>query len=145
MLAGFASVVAAFQRPLSELQRHRFLTILFGALFQIFACFVPVWFAQTEAVGAGFWSTFSAVQLGWLVLLWAFLVYPLKQLGGVGGIVINRWVTLFVVLLGLAIFVTLAVNTFLTDEANFSMYYSALLGGLAIIFLVFADVVIRSE
>lgn len=144
-LAGFASVVAAFQRPLSPVQRHRFLTILFSSLIQILACLVPVWFATSEDVGPLFWSIFSGVHLGFSVFLWGVLVYPLKGLGKSGVIAINLPVTVIVYFLGMAIMGTLIANTFMTSIANFSLYYSALLGGLMIIFLVFADIAIRTD
>ena len=146
VMAGFASVVAAFQRPLTAVQRHRFLTILFSSLNQIIACLVPVWFATTgEEVGALFWSVFSGVNLGFSVLLWGVLVYPLRALGRQGVIAINTSVTVVVYLLGIAILGTLAANTFMASVSSFSLYYSSLLGGLIIIFLVFADVATRTD
>ncbi|WP_317930241.1 hypothetical protein [Halioxenophilus sp. WMMB6] len=145
VLAGFASVVAAFQRPLSPVQRHRFLTILFSALVQMMASLVPVWFATIDDVGPLFWSIFSGVQLGFSLLLWLILVYPLRSLGKAGVVAINMPVTVFVHLLGVAVVGTLMVNTFFYSIASFSLYYSAMLGGLIIIFLVFADVATRAE
>ncbi len=145
VLAGFASVVAAFQRPISPTQRHRFLTILFAALIQIFACLVPVWFAETDGMGPYFWSTFSAVHLGFLLLLWVIFIAMLKKTGPGAGIAINLPITIFVGVLGIAIFATLTVNIFMVSISSFSLYYSSLLGGLAIIFIVFADVAIRPD
>lgn len=145
VLAGFASVVAAFQRPLTPVQRHRFLTILFSALVQMMACLVPVWFATIQTVGPLFWCVFSGVQLGFSVLLWVVLVYPLKALGISGVIAINTSVTVLVNLLGLGVLGTLIANTFVPSIASFSLYYSSLLGGLIIIFIVFADVATRQE
>lgn len=145
VVAGFASVVAAFQRPLSPVQRHRFLTILFSSLIQILACLVPVWFSTSEQVGPFFWSIFSGVHLAFSLLLWAILVYPLKKLGKSSVIAINTPLTVVVYLLGMAIMGTLVANTFMFSIANFSLYYSSLLGGLIIIFLVFADVATRND
>ena len=44
-----------------------------------------------------------------------------------------------------AITLTLIANTFMTSIANFSLYYSSVLGGLIIFFLVFADIAIRTD
>jgi len=145
VLAGFASVVAAFKRPLSPVQRHRFLTILFSSLVQIMASLVPVWFATIDVVGPLFWSILSGVQLGFSLFLWIILVYPLKALGRSGILAINAPMTIFVHLLGLAVLGTLVANTFVLSISSFSLYYSAMLGGLIIIFLVFADIATRDE
>lgn len=145
VVAGFASVVVAFQRPLSPVQRHRFLTILFTSLLQIIGCLVPVWFSTSGDTGPEFWSIISGVYLGLSVFVWSVLVYPLKRLGKAGVIAINLPVSLMVYLLGVAIIGTLVANIFVVATANFSLYYSSLIGGLIVIFLVFADVAIRTE
>ncbi len=144
-LAGFASVVAAFQRPLSPVQRHRFLTILFSSLLQIMGCLVPVWMHAMGEVGPLFWSIASGVQLGLSVLLWAVLVYPLRSLGKSVVIAINLPVSIVVYALALSTMGVLIVNTFVSSIAGFALYYSSLLGGLSIIFLVFADVATRTD
>jgi len=145
VLAGFASVVAAFQRPLPPVQRHRFLTILFSSLLQIMGCLVPVWIHTMGEVGPLFWSIVSGVHLGLSVLLWAILVYPLRSLGKTGIIALNLPVTIFVYALAISTMGVLVVNTFVSSIAGFALYYSSLLGGLTIIFMVFADVATRAD
>lgn len=142
-MAGFASVVAAFQRPLPPLQRHRFLTILFSSLLQILGCMVPVWLATIREIGPLFWGVVSGIQLGFSIFLWAILVYPMRKLGASSVIAINKPVTILIHLLAASIMGVLIVNTFIQDVSGFGLYYSSLIGSLAIIFLVFADVAIR--
>lgn len=145
VVAGFASVVAAFKRPLDPVQKHRFLTILFASLLQIIACLTPVWLMAIREVGPLFWSVVSGVNLGFSVLLWAILVYPLRKLGASSVIAINMPITIVTYLLGFSSFVVLLVNTFLSKIAGFGLYYSSLLAGLTIIFFVFADAVTRAD
>jgi len=144
-LAGFASVVAAFQRPLSPVQHHRFLTILLSSLLQIIGSLVPVWVHTMGNIGPLFWSLVSGVQLGLSVFLWAILVYPLRSLGKTSIIALNTPVTIFVYALAIATMGVLVTNTFISSLAGFALYYSSLLGGFTIIFLVFADVATRSD
>jgi len=145
VVAGFASVVAAFQRPLTPVQRHRFLTILFAALVQILACLVPVWLIAIRDIGPQFWSIVSGVNLGFSMMIWAILVYPLRRLGKSGIIAINMPVTILVALLGLSTFVVLLINTFVFSKSGFALYYASLVGGLTIIFIVFADAATRAD
>ncbi len=142
-LAGFASVVAAFQRPLPPIERHRFLTILLSSLVQMIACLVPVWLSAIREIGPLFWGVVSGVHLGFSVLLWIVLVYPLRKLGKSSVIAINKPVTVTIHLLAASTMGVLIVNTFLSEISGFALYYSSLLGGLSIIFLVFADVATR--
>ena len=50
-LAGFASVVAAFQRPLAPVQRQRLITLLLSTLLQVLCCLVPALLLQTYGSG----------------------------------------------------------------------------------------------
>ena len=106
---------------------------------------MPSWWATVGEVGPRFWSIFSGVHLGFLVLVWGILVYSLRALGISAVIAINVPVTVFVYILTAAITLTLIANTIMTSIANFSLYYSSVLGGLIIIFLVFADIAIRTD
>lgn len=145
VLAGFASVVAAFQRPLAPIQRHRFLTILFSALLQIIACLTPVWLMAIREMSAVFWAVMSGVHLGFSILLWGILVYPLRNLDKSSAFAINVPITVATYILGMSSFVVLLVNTFVSRVSGFGLYYSSLLGGLTIIFFVFADAATRND
>ncbi len=108
-------------------------------------CLVPVWLSTMGQIGTGFWSIVSGVHLGLSVLLWAILVYPLRSLGKTGVIALNTPVTIFVYALAISTVGVLVANTFVSAIAGFALYYSSLLGGFTIIFLVFADVATRSD
>ncbi len=108
-------------------------------------CLVPVWLHAIRETGPLFWSIVSGVQLGLSVLLWAVLVYPLRKLGKSGIIALNTPVTVVVYLLAISTMAVLVVNTFMSSIAGFALYYSSLLGSLALIFLVFADVATRPD
>ena len=145
VVAGFASVVAAFQRPLNPIQKHRFLTILFSGLLQMVACLTPVWLMTITEVGPLFWSIVSGVHLGFSVMLWAILVYPLRDLDKSSVFAINKPITIITYLLAISTFIVLLLNTFVSKLASFGLYYSSLLGGLAILFFVFADAATRDD
>ncbi len=145
VLAGFSTIVAAFQRPLTDFQKHRFLTILFTALLQIIACLVPVWLAEIRNIGPFFWHAVSGVYLGFSVLLWVALVFPLRKMESSAIIAINKPISWVIYLLGLSSFVVLIVNTMNSEVAGFGLYYSSLLAGLTIVFFIFADVALRNE
>jgi len=79
------------------------------------------------------------------MMIWAILVYPLRRLGKSGIIAINMPVTILVALLGLSTFVVLLINTFVFSKSGFALYYASLVGGLTIIFIVFADAATRAD
>ncbi len=145
-LAGFASVAAVLRRPLSPVQRQRFLVILFAALSLVMGSLVPVWLSELGVGDPACWRIASAFLL-LLVLTHAFvLIYlPLRTLGASILRVINLPVTyvgygLMAAMLGL-----LVVNLLGVPTPGFGLYYASLLAGLAAIFLAFADVVITED
>lgn len=109
------------------------------------ACLVPVWLMVMGDTGPLFWSIVSGVNLGFSLLLWGILVYPLRKLGRTSVIAINIPVSVVVYCLGVATVGVLLVNTFVSAIAGFALYYSSLLGGLAMIFIIFADAATRTD
>jgi hypothetical protein len=87
----------------------------------------------------------SGVYLCFSLLLWGILVYPLKTLEKSSAFAINLPVTAATYLLGLSSFAVLLVNTFVGRVSGFGLYYSSLLAGLMIIFVVFADAATRND
>ena len=145
-LAGFASVAAVLQRPLSPVQRSRFITILFLSLLQILGGLVPVWLSALYVVDSELWRTTSALYLVASLVLGLVLLYPLRALGGRGSgmIVMNVSMTVIVWLLYLCAFGTLLVNLFASPAPGFVLYYASLIAGMITVFIAFADVATRA-
>jgi hypothetical protein len=147
VLAGFASVAAVLGRPLSPTQRQRFLSTLFATLFQVLASLVPVWLSIIHVVGPALWRTVTAFALVLtLTHLFATVFVPLRSLGANRYVIINAPVSfiawaLVVVMLGALLLNLLGVPT----APGFGLYYLALLSGLTVSFLVFADVVLIGD
>ncbi len=141
-VAGFASVVAVLQRPLTLLQRQRFFSILLGALTQILSCLTTVSLMGVGMDGPVLWRTASVATLALLILVTAVLYLPMRTLGAHGIVVINVPVTYFVYVLFAAMWGSLLANLFVVAVPGFGLYYSYMLLGLANLFLVFADVVV---
>jgi hypothetical protein len=141
-LAGFASVAAVLQRPLSPVQRQRFLAILFAALLLVLGSLVPVWLLEVGVIGPVLWRIASAFLLVLSLIQCLVLVYlPLRKLGASSFVVINLPVTYLGYSLVAAVIGLLVVNLIGVPTPGFGLYYAALLAALASVFLAFADVV----
>ena len=142
-LAGFASVAAVLQRPLSPVQRQRFLVILFSALFLVLGSLLPVWLSAIELVGPELWSTATAILLVLYLTGALFLIYlPLRRLGLRSFMVINLPVTILGWGITVAAFVLLGLNFLVVPTPGFGLYYASLLASLCGVFIAFADVVV---
>ena len=142
-LAGFASVVAALGRPLSPVQRQRFLNLLSIALTQVLLCVMPVWLFSFIESTPTIWRLASALYLLLAVatMIWV-VILPIRALDGVF-VLVNPTITLLVNVASGFAFLALLLNTLgLPLQPNFPMYYSALAVNLFIGFIVFADVVV---
>ncbi len=145
-LAGFASVAAVLRRPLSPVQRQRFLVILFAALGLVLGSLGPVWLSELEVSGPALWRIASAFLLVlFLTHGFVFVYLPLRKLGASILVVINLPVTYVGVGITTAMVGLLVVNLLGVPTPGFGLYYAALLAGLAAIFLAFADVVITED
>ena len=145
-LAGFASVAAVLQRPLSAVQRQRFLAILFASLILVLGSLVPVWLSEIEVVGPTLWRTASAFLLVIGLTSSFVLIYrPLKRLGAGSFLVINLPVTYLGYGLMAAVVGLLVVNLLVVPTPGFGLYYAALLALLSSVFIAFADVVIIGD
>jgi len=144
-VAGFASVVAAFQRPLAPVQRNRFLAILLSSLVQILACLVPIWLSESQAAGPDLWRLSSLLFLGAIVVAGITMVYPLKNLGMTGIVVMNLPVTILLWFLTAVSVGALIANVLVVSAPGFRLYYATLLAGLCVVFLTFADVATRDD
>ena len=142
-LAGFASVVAALRRPLTPIDRQRFLALLFLALVQVLGCLGPIWLDSFVVNPAVLWRSSSLTILVLAALHYVFLVFrPLRRLA-VTFQLINPAVSIIsrcgvaLYLLGF-LFNTLGVPL----APGFPLYYFSLTAGLGLGFVVFADVVV---
>ncbi len=145
-LAGFASVAAVLRRPLSPVQRQRFLVILFAALGLVLGSLVPVWLSKLEVSGPALWRIASVFLLVLFLTHGFVLVYlPLRKLGASILVVINLPVTY--VGFGIATVTPglLVVNLLGVPTPGFGLYYAALLTFLAAVFFAFADIVVDDE
>jgi hypothetical protein len=142
-LAGFASVAAVLQRPLSPRSRQRFLTILFAALIQVLSGLVPVWLSSIGVSGPTLWRTATALVLFLSIPLIVWVDIQLRAHGGVSVILINVPVTLIVNILIAGTYGALLFNLVGVPMApGFGLYYASSLLGLSIVFVLFADVVV---
>ena len=134
-LAGFASVAAVLQRPLSARQRRNFLSLLYTSLVQVLGSLVPVWLPAVGIGGPTLWRVSTAMVLALSTA--AVLVMSMRV------IFINRPLTYLCNVLTLGIFIALVFNTFgLGVAPGFGLYYTALLLGMVVIFIMFADAVV---
>ena len=143
-IAGFASVTAALQRPLSRVQRQRFLALLFAALVQVLGSLVPVWLSAQGLPAATVWTWASAVMTVMLVGYLLFLVWvPLRRIGPASFVILNWTVTYISYGLAGVMLVCVLVNLVgLFGPPSFGLYYAVMLGGLSAVFLLFADAVV---
>jgi hypothetical protein len=141
-LAGFASVIAALGRPLSDFARQRFLSLLALSLIQVLGCLLPLWFLHFfESPSAG-WRLVSIVilvlsvaRLRWLVIL------PIRSLGREALGIFNPLVTKLIWGAGLVTILCLVLNAAgVPFRPGFDLYYGGLLASLLVGFGLFADV-----
>ncbi len=145
-LAGFASVAAVLRRPLSAVQRQRFLAILFASLIQILASVVPPWLSELGVVGPALWRIASVFLLVLSLVSFFSLIYgPLRRLGAHSFLVINLPFSFLGYGLLAAVYVLLGINLLAVSMPGFGLYYAALLAGLGGVFIGFADVVLTGD
>ncbi len=148
VLAGFASVAAVLRRPLSPFDRIRFLTILFAALIQVLASLVPAWLSSLDLDGPFLWRVASGFVFVLNVILVLALGYiPLRTtLVGRRVILINVPVTYIGSALGILVFATLLLTLVGFPVApGFGLYYTALLIGMTVVFVMFADAIVDPD
>src|SRR5262245_13426890 len=81
-LAGFASVVCALARPLTAVQRSRFLILISLALRQVLGCVVPIWLFNFIASPGLIWQLSSIISL--VLFTWHIIwvvILPTRALG----------------------------------------------------------------
>jgi hypothetical protein len=145
-LAGFASVAAVLRRPLSPLRRLRFLSLLFTALIQVLGCLAPVWLSTLGLSGSPLWRITTALVLALSVTLVLVLARPQRALGGGSSVLINVPVNRVCNVLILGTFGALLLNLAgIPAAASFGLYYTALLLGMIVIFVMFADEVVSKD
>jgi hypothetical protein len=145
-LAGFASVAAVLRRPLSPQDRQRFLSILFCALIQVLGSLVPVWLSSLGVGGPNLWRVATAFVLILSLSLVVLVYLQLKILGGVSAVLINVPVTLISRVLSAFSLGALAVNFLgVPVTPGFGLYYTSLLLGLTVVFIMFADAVVSAD
>ena len=146
-LAGFASVAAVLRRPLSSRERRDFLALLFTALIQVIGSLVPVWLSTLGLGGPPLWRIATALVLVLSITLVSVLVYFSPRTEGRNSMVlINAPVTLVSNALAVVTFGALIVNVLGTPIApGFGLYYTALLLGMIVIFVMFASAVVSND
>ena len=145
-LAGFASVAAVLQRPLSPHSRMRFLSILFAALIQVLSGLVPVWLSNIGVSGPTLWRTATALVLFLSIPLIVWVIIQIRALGGVSVILINVPVTRITNALSAIVLGALLLNLVGVPVApGFGLYYASSLLGLSVVFVLFASVVVDSD
>ena len=146
-MAGFASVIAALGRPLSDFARQRFFSLLALSLIQILGCLLPLWLLHLiESPSAG-WRLISIVVLGLNVArMWWLVILPIRTLGDEARVILNPVVTKFTYTSGYLGFACLLLNTIgMGFRPNFELYYACLLATLLVGFALFADVATRES
>lgn len=142
-LAGFASVVGALARPLTAVQRSRFLILISLALRQVIGCVTPIWLFNFVASPALIWQLASI--LGFVLFAWHMIwvvVLPTRKLGPAPTI-LNRAISLLLPLLSVATGLAFLANSLgALIEPNFAVYYFALATSLVSGFLLFADALV---
>ena len=145
-LAGFASVAAVLQRPLSPRGRQRFLSILFAALIQVLGGLVPVWLSKIGVSGPVLWRTATALVLFLSMALTLWVILRLRALGGTSVILINVPITLITNALAALTLGALLLNLVGVPVApGFGLYYTSLLLGLTAVFVIFGDAVVGAD
>ncbi len=145
-LAGFASVAAVLRRPLSPVGRLRFLGLLFTALIQVLGCLVPVWLSTLGISGSLLWRIATAFVLVLSTTLVVVIVRPQRALDRDGFVLINAPVDRVCKVLILGTFAALLFNTLGIPAApSFGLYYTALLLGMIVIFVMFANEVVGED
>ena len=145
-LAGFASVAAVLQRPLSPVGRQRFLSILFAALIQVLAGLVPVWLSNVGVSGPALWRTATALVLFLSIPLAVWVGFRLRALGRANTVLINVPVTLISQALTAVTFCALLSNLVGVPVApGFGLYYLSQLLGLTVVFVIFAGTVVGAD
>ncbi len=143
-LAGFASVAAVLQRPLSPRVRHLFLTILFAALIQVLAGLIPVWLSNMDISGPTLWRTSTAIVLFLSIVLAVWALLELRATGERG--LINTPVTLITQSLSAILYGLYLLNLVgFPVEPGFGLYYASMLMALTVVFVLFAAVVVGAE
>ncbi len=145
-LAGFASIAAVLRRPLSPLDRHRFLAILFAALIQVLGSLVQVWLSNFDIAGPTLWRIVSALVLVLSLTLVVMVYLQVRTLGGSSAVLINAPVTLISRVLSVATLGALLLNFLGVPVApGFGLYYTSLLLSLTLVFVMFADAVVSTD
>jgi hypothetical protein len=145
-LAGFASVAAVLRRPLSPLGRIRFLGLLFTALIQVLGCLAPVWLSTLGTSGPLLWRIVSALVLVLSTVLVLTLTRPQRAIDRNSFVLLNAAVNRVCIVLISGTFLALLLNTLGVFAApNFGLYYAALLLGMVVIFVMFANEVVSEE
>jgi hypothetical protein len=145
-LAGFASVAAVLRRPLSPRDRQRFLAILFCALIQVLGGLVPVWLSILGVAGPALWRIATILSLALGLSLVVLVYLQLRALGGASAVLINAPVTLISRVLSVAALGALLLNLLgVPGPPGFGLYYTSLLLGLTVVFVMFADVVVSAD
>jgi hypothetical protein len=146
-LAGFASVVAALVRPLSDFARQRFLSLLALSLIQVLGCLLPLWCLRVVEHPPVLWRLLSVVLLVLNVArLWWLVILPNRKLGDDERVILGPHVNTVVWatgVLSLLLFMLNAVG--IPFQPNFNLYYAGILGSLLVGFALFADVVTGSS
>ena len=145
-LAGFASVAAVLRRPLSPVRRLRFLGLLFTALIQVLGCLVPVWLSTLGISGSTLWQIATGIVLVFSITVVLALARPQRNLDRDGFVLINAPVYRVCIVLIFGTFGALLLNVVGIPAApNFGLYYAALLLGMIVIFVMFANEVISED
>jgi hypothetical protein len=146
-LAGFASVIAALNRPLGAFARQRFLSLLALSLIQVLGCLLPLWFLHLVDHPSAGWRILSIVLLGLnVVRLWWLVILPIRRLGEHERVIINPFASKVVWGAGFGALLLLLLNALgVPFPPSFDLYYAALLVTLLIGFALFADVAAGSS
>ena len=143
-LGGFASVAAVLGRPLSALQRQRFLALLFLSLTQVLGCLVPLLIGRFDLTDATLWRLAAIVNLaiGGIVVV-ATVIIPIRRIGRANSWVIGPLVNRVLDTIAAFSFVFLVANAIgFPWSPNFAVYYMSLLFGFVVGFVLFADVIL---
>ena len=139
-LAGFASVVGALARPLSALQRSRFLVLISLSLRQVLGCVIPIWLFNFMTSPVLVWqlSSIFGLMLFLVHMIWV-VILPARKLGP-APIVVNRAFSALLTTVSAASGLAFLANSLgVLFEPGFAVYYLALVTALVAGFLLFAD------
>jgi hypothetical protein len=146
-LAGFASVIAALGRPLGDLARQRFFSLLALSLIQVLGCLLPLWCLRWIDSPATAWRLLSLTLLVLnLARIWWLVLVPNRRLGPEVGVVVTPNLSRATYATAIAGFVCLGVNAIgIPFDPNFELYYTGQLTTLLVGFVLFADVATRES